>query len=209
MTSLEKTKSEIREKRGECQFCGVTNDQHTEEYGRQLHIHHIIPSSSGGGHSKDNLIPVCESCHKTLEHTQGKALARLSERQVDKKVVDELRESRDGLVSRIHELERLVRNPAFYRALFTNERVNIEVVASNLGTDVTATSEHDSAISAYEGGMSSIRRTSVSVSEEDVNKWVRTLRVENRLRAMLESDYGGYLPPNVQEEKQSLKGARE
>lgn len=65
----------------ECQFCGVTDEQHRTEHGRGLDVHHIIPRRSDGSNSKENLITVCRSCHGTLEHTQSEALNRLDDRQ--------------------------------------------------------------------------------------------------------------------------------
>lgn len=61
----------------ECQFCGVSNEGHKEEYDRGLSAHHIIPEGDGGSDDVDNLIAVCQSCHRTLEATHAKAVAEL------------------------------------------------------------------------------------------------------------------------------------
>jgi hypothetical protein len=63
----------------ECQFCGLTQEEHRENYENGLETHHIIPKSAGGGDWVENLITVCIPCHRTLESTQGKAMKRLSE----------------------------------------------------------------------------------------------------------------------------------
>jgi len=41
-----------------CMFCGE---------GGNIERHHIIPKRYGGSDSDGNLIPVCQSCHQTLE----------------------------------------------------------------------------------------------------------------------------------------------
>lgn len=67
----------------QCQFCGVTEEQHKEEMGRSLDIHHVIPRRSGGSDSLENLISVCVECHRTLESTQGDALKRMYEKEIE------------------------------------------------------------------------------------------------------------------------------
>jgi len=47
----------------ECQNC---NDHVPRDSGRELHAHHIRPISEGGGHSLDNLLPLCEECHTDI-----------------------------------------------------------------------------------------------------------------------------------------------
>lgn len=42
-----------------CQVCGKTNGK--------LDVHHIIPRRDGGQDSMDNLITVCDGCHKKIE----------------------------------------------------------------------------------------------------------------------------------------------
>jgi len=60
----------------ECRFCGVSDGEHRQENGNGLHVHHLVPRGANGGNEVDNLISVCASCHKTLEHTQGDLLKR-------------------------------------------------------------------------------------------------------------------------------------
>jgi len=60
-----------------CRFCGVSNQAHKEEHDRGLSAHHIIPKDDGGRDDVDNLLTVCQSCHRTLESTHGKAMAQL------------------------------------------------------------------------------------------------------------------------------------
>ena len=66
----------------ECRFCGVSNDTHQNEHGSGLHAHHIIPAADGGRDLPDNLITVCNSCHRTLEETHGRAVSEM-QRQDD------------------------------------------------------------------------------------------------------------------------------
>ena len=40
---------------GTCQGCGSKDTK--------LHVHHIIPLSSGGSNARSNLITLCEECH--------------------------------------------------------------------------------------------------------------------------------------------------
>jgi 5-methylcytosine-specific restriction endonuclease McrA len=42
-----------------CQMCGRTHLTHP-------HCHHIIPVGRGGSHNTNNLITLCESCHKQI-----------------------------------------------------------------------------------------------------------------------------------------------
>lgn len=52
-----------RDKR-RCKICGASpaNNEHVE-----LHIHHIIPYSSGGLTDENNLITLCHTCHNGLD----------------------------------------------------------------------------------------------------------------------------------------------
>ena len=34
-------------------------------------VHHIIPISQGGTHSRDNLMSLCQSCHNKIHHEIG------------------------------------------------------------------------------------------------------------------------------------------
>lgn len=61
-----------------CQFCGLSDREHTDEYGAGLHVHHIVPRRSDGRDLVENLITVCQSCHNTLEQTQARGLRELA-----------------------------------------------------------------------------------------------------------------------------------
>jgi hypothetical protein len=64
-----------------CRFCGIGDEEHREEHGRGLHAHHVIPDRDGGEDRPENLITVCGSCHRTLEHTHGRAVAEMKRRE--------------------------------------------------------------------------------------------------------------------------------
>jgi len=51
-----KTSNKIKARDGyRCELCGSQED---------LHVHHIIPRSEGGDNSPDNLVTLCEECHR-------------------------------------------------------------------------------------------------------------------------------------------------
>lgn len=55
-----KTRLEILERDNHtCQVC--------DKKMQRLDIHHILPKNSGGTNHSDNLITVCQSCHKKIE----------------------------------------------------------------------------------------------------------------------------------------------
>lgn len=60
-----------------CRFCEMTDEEHREEYDRGLEVHHVIPRADGGDDTSTNLLTLCISCHRTLEHTHAKALQQL------------------------------------------------------------------------------------------------------------------------------------
>ncbi|MGQ3723536.1 HNH endonuclease [Natrialba aegyptia] len=57
----------------ECQVCGMTQTQHKQERGEQLHIHHIRPFRKYGVENHEeanrlgNLISLCQQCHSRWE----------------------------------------------------------------------------------------------------------------------------------------------
>jgi uncharacterized protein YjcR len=54
-----------------CQRCGMTDAEHTAQYGQALHVHHIEPFRTFDDHTKanrlENLITLCRDCHTELE----------------------------------------------------------------------------------------------------------------------------------------------
>lgn len=53
----------------ECQTCGKTNQEQRAERTDNggLHTHHIIPRRYGGGENPENLVMLCDNCHKQEE----------------------------------------------------------------------------------------------------------------------------------------------
>jgi hypothetical protein len=51
----------------ECQFCGLGNAAHQQEFDQELHAHHLLPRQEGGRDHKENLLTVCLRCHRTIE----------------------------------------------------------------------------------------------------------------------------------------------
>ena len=98
------TRQEVFDRRGhECIFCGVTGEQHKQEYNRDLDVHHVIPSRKGGSDDPENLIPVCIGCHRTIEATQGEALGRIANDELDR---EELEDRNNDLREKVREYKR-------------------------------------------------------------------------------------------------------
>lgn len=55
----------------ECRVCGMTDEEHTDEYGKGLDVHHIVKrrkfESPADANNPDNLAAVCRSCHLKYE----------------------------------------------------------------------------------------------------------------------------------------------
>ena len=55
-----------------CQSCGITADEHLQDVGTDLHVHHITPWDEFDNHEErnklSNLITLCASCHRTWEN---------------------------------------------------------------------------------------------------------------------------------------------
>lgn len=56
---------------GVCQGCGLSNEDHINEYGCRLHVHHIQPAATALNHDiaheKHNLVSLCLPCHRDWE----------------------------------------------------------------------------------------------------------------------------------------------
>lgn len=54
-----------------CQSCGMSSETHKDQYGMELHVHHITPARKFSDHKKrndlSNLITLCISCHGKYE----------------------------------------------------------------------------------------------------------------------------------------------
>lgn len=72
----------------ECQFCGMTNDEHQAKHDQGLHAHHILKDREGGRDVPENLITVCKSCHETLEKTHARAIAELKRQRENERELE-------------------------------------------------------------------------------------------------------------------------
>jgi HNH endonuclease len=46
----------------QCAYCGITEDEHKEKFGQQLHMDHVDPD---GANDLSNNIPACKSCNSS------------------------------------------------------------------------------------------------------------------------------------------------
>jgi hypothetical protein len=61
----------------ECRFCGMSDQEHSEENSAGLDVHHVIPRKHGGKDNLGNLVALCRSCHRTLETLHGQAMGEV------------------------------------------------------------------------------------------------------------------------------------
>jgi len=172
----------------ECAFCGVTNEQHEQDTGKGLDVHHVLPRSAGGSDKPSNLLAVCRGCHKTLEHSQGAAMKELSEtnepqrKELENQIEDfsernaELHRHLDGLLERVQELERRNRDVDYYKKLLDVLSVDGEIVSKMVGTKVYSTTDSEKAIEQYKEWGSSIERTRLFVKESDLERKIDGIR---------------------------------
>lgn len=68
---LEQRQRAIEQADGKCRNCGLTQDEHYDEYGTDLHVHHVVPFREFGDPEKanelTNLVVLCHSCHQEWE----------------------------------------------------------------------------------------------------------------------------------------------
>lgn len=69
----EKRAAAVRERDGyECVLCGTTQEEHQEQWGALLSVHHIVPyrmfDSDAKAHADANVITLCKYCHVEMEH---------------------------------------------------------------------------------------------------------------------------------------------
>lgn len=64
-------KAALERDSNECRKCGMSNEQHLDEHGQSLHVHHIKPfkkfESELEANRVDNLLTLCHSCHREVE----------------------------------------------------------------------------------------------------------------------------------------------
>ena len=171
----------------ECAFCGVTNEQHEQDTGKGLDVHHVLPRSAGGSDKPSNLLAVCRKCHKTLEHSQGAAMKEIAQKDENETEIkekfervasdrDALLDDYDDLISRVHELERRNRDVSYYKKLLDVLSVDGEIVSEMVGTNVYSTTDSEKAIEQYKEWGSSIERTRLYVTESDVDRNIDNIK---------------------------------
>ena len=171
----------------ECAFCGVTNEQHEQDTGKGLDVHHVLPRSAGGSDKPSNLLAVCRKCHKTLEHSQGAAMKEIAQKDENETEIkekfervvsdrDALLDDYHNLISRVHELERRNRDVNYYKKLLDVLSVDGEIVSEMVGTNVYSTTDSEKAIEQYKEWGSSIERTRLSVTESDVERNIDSIK---------------------------------
>lgn len=56
----------------ECRCCGMDIEAHRDRWGKELHVHHIVPAREFDDPEErnrlDNLVTLCSECHKKAEH---------------------------------------------------------------------------------------------------------------------------------------------
>jgi 5-methylcytosine-specific restriction endonuclease McrA len=67
-----KKRREVRSRDGDkCVRCGMSREEHQNEYDQNLHVHHVTPARQFDDAEKrnamDNLITLCKTCHDTVE----------------------------------------------------------------------------------------------------------------------------------------------
>jgi hypothetical protein len=78
---FEQAREKAMQREGEtCLFCEMSNEQHQEEYGAELHAHHVVPRINDGRDDADNLIMLCQACHRRIEEAHARAVGEKIER---------------------------------------------------------------------------------------------------------------------------------
>lgn len=66
-----------------CSQCGYPNGFSRKS--RDLHIHHIRPLSQGGNNELENLIPLCDICHRDVDECHRHSVQTRRQRQLERK----------------------------------------------------------------------------------------------------------------------------
>ena len=103
-----------------CQNCGVEGGRRGSA---ELHAHHIVPVSKGGSHDRDNLVTICDQCHKSIHNesemarTETKRQEKLSPENYEglekgiikmNNIVNEIEDATDYRDSKIQKLHQYV-----------------------------------------------------------------------------------------------------
>lgn len=70
-TFLENREKALERDDYQCQGCGMANEEHIDQYGAELHVHHIQPVTTfdvvSDAHNVENLVALCLQCHRKWE----------------------------------------------------------------------------------------------------------------------------------------------
>ncbi|MFB6199036.1 MAG: HNH endonuclease [Halobacteriaceae archaeon] len=109
-----------------CQFCGLTEEEHSEKHGRGLSIHHVIPERDGGTNNMNNLVALCRSCHRTMEAVHGRTMGLIAREEDHRgdlegvnKVIRKHNELADQLEDELHQFAE--DHPIFAREFGVNK----------------------------------------------------------------------------------------
>lgn len=184
--SAGKAKKKAKERDGwECRFCGMTNEEHLDEYDRGVHAHHIIKESDNGADNPRNLITVCRPCHDILEETQADALSRLRNEHTNEDRVKELEMKVQQLEEKnkqlrknrvpVDELEAAIEDMSLGRDA-RHKSISVETVTATLGYDCGVYTDSEQAREEYEEWGGALKRNSVSVPDDVVDDIVVACR---------------------------------
>lgn len=71
----EQREKAIKEAGERCEECSIPRIKHKQNYGKDLHVHHIQPyrtfDDDKEAHKLDNLVAVCRDCHYDLEYNRN------------------------------------------------------------------------------------------------------------------------------------------
>jgi len=167
----QKAKQKAKERDGwECRFCGVTNEQHSQEYGRGLEAHHLIKENDGGVDHPENLITVCRDCHTTLEKTQADALSRIKNKHTNEHRVKELESKVKELRETVNVLQsEKIETPIEVFTWLEQSSIRFHFVYRGiLKPDVEIYQEKEKAAEAYSNNDDAVRIDSRTINISDL-----------------------------------------
>lgn len=205
------TREEVFDEKGDaCYFCEKTREEHEEDRGRDLDVHHLIPKRKGGSNDVENLIPVCITCHKRLESTQGDALGRIADKEWDREIYveennrlkSELQECKRELENaktnqRANPLKELDLDPEDLliniRSGGNYKRINFEIVAESFGTQLAVYESSGIAREQYEEWGSVLRKEAVTIPDAMLHNFIDEVLQEIRKanKENVEDNMGG------------------
>lgn len=169
--STEKAKEKAKERDDyRCRFCGIKKEQHKDEYGRDLHAHHIIKDNDGGADHPRNFITVCRDCHTTLEQTQADALSRIKSKHTQQ-VKEQFKERINALEA---DLRKERNSSSGVYAWLEQSSTKVHILLDGLiRPDLKTYNDREEAADAYaeSEGTAKLVTVTASFGEEIVNEF--------------------------------------